>query len=197
MSGERFDEAYYRRFYFNPRTAVTPAPENAARARLIAAAVQYLNLPVRRILDAGCGIGSLREPLLAGCKGAKYTGLEVSDYLCRRYGWRQGSIESFRARGKFDLVVCYDVLQYLDDRRARLAVRNLRRLCRGVLYFGVLTQEDWDENCVRAQTDESSILRPDAWYRRELHRGFLCLGLGLWVHRQAKVALWSLESAAC
>jgi 2-polyprenyl-3-methyl-5-hydroxy-6-metoxy-1,4-benzoquinol methylase len=191
----RFDRAYYQRFYLDPRTTVTPSRENAARAQLITAAMGYLNLPVRRILDAGCGIGSLRRPLLRAFPKASYTGLEVSEWLCRKYGWKNAGIEEFKGRGKFDLIVCYDVLQYLGDGEARRAARNLDRLCRGVLYFGVLTQEDWDENCVQAQTDGEVILRPDAWYRRELDGAFLELGLGFWVHQKAKVSLWSLESS--
>jgi 2-polyprenyl-3-methyl-5-hydroxy-6-metoxy-1,4-benzoquinol methylase len=189
----RFDRAYYQRFYFDARTAVTPAKENAARARLIAAGVDYLDVRVRRILDAGCGIGMLEAPLSRAFPGASYTGLEVSEYLCRRYGWINSSVRDYRGRGRYDLVICYDVLQYLSDRDARTAVRNLERLCRGVLYFGVLTQEDWDENCVQEQTDENTILRPDAWYRKLLSRGFVPLGLGLWVHRETPIALWSLE----
>jgi 2-polyprenyl-3-methyl-5-hydroxy-6-metoxy-1,4-benzoquinol methylase len=190
-----FDRAYYQRFYYDPRTTVTPRKENEARARLIAAGVKYLNLPVRRILDAGCGIGMLQKPLLKEFKNATYTGLEVSEYLCERHGWKNAGIQDFHSRSRFDLTICYDVLQYLDDGRARRAVRNLEKLCSGVLYFGVLTQEDWDENCVQSQTDANSILRPDAWYRRELSRAFLPLGLGLWVSRQTPVSLWSLESA--
>ena len=34
-------------------------------AGLVAGIVRYLELPVRRILDAGCGVGLLKEPLLA------------------------------------------------------------------------------------------------------------------------------------
>jgi 2-polyprenyl-3-methyl-5-hydroxy-6-metoxy-1,4-benzoquinol methylase len=191
-----FDREYYQRFYYDPRTAVTPRKENEARAGLIGAAVKYLGLPVRRVLDAGCGVGMLRRPLLRAFPRARYTGIEVSAYLCDRYGWTRASIHDYRGRGRFDLVVCYDVLQYVSDRDAQKAVRNLSRLCRGVLYFGVLTQEDWDENCVQEQTDAQSILRPDAWYRDALDEYFLNVGLGLWLHRQTKASLWSLESGS-
>jgi len=54
---DSFDKAYYDRFYRDPRTrAVTPA---AARrqADFIAAYLKHLELPVRRILDIGCGSG--------------------------------------------------------------------------------------------------------------------------------------------
>ena len=87
-----------------------------ARARLIAAFARHIGLPVKRILDAGCGTGAMRSVLLRGLPRSVYVGLEASDYLCRRYGWEQGMIETYRAPVMFDLVICYDVLQYLMPR---------------------------------------------------------------------------------
>ena len=59
----RFDRAYYQRYYFDPHTAVASRSEMRARARLIAALVAHVGLPVRRILEAGCGTGMLRTEL--------------------------------------------------------------------------------------------------------------------------------------
>jgi SAM-dependent methyltransferase len=191
-----FDHDYYRRFYFDPRTAVTSRAEMRARARLIAGCVDYMGLPVRRILDAGCGVGLLRAPLLRALKRAEYVGLEVSDYLCRRYGWRQGGIESFRTRERFDLVICYDVLQYLSVLDARRAIANLARVCRGALYFGALTRGDWQQNCDQSRTDRIPNLRPASWYRRELGRAFRPLGCGMWLKRDAPLTLWDLDAVA-
>jgi len=191
-----FDQSYYQRFYFNPRTAVTSRAEMVARARLIAACVQYVGLPVKSILDAGCGVGLLRAPLLRGLRPARYVGLEVSAYLCRRYGWRQGSIESYRTREHFDLVVCYDVLQYLSADSCRRAIANLAALCRGALYFGALTTEDWRDNCDQRRTDRIGGLRSGRWYRRELARAFQPLGCGMWLKRGLPLTIWNLDAAA-
>jgi SAM-dependent methyltransferase len=191
-----FDRAYYQRFYFNPRTAVTSRAEMAARARLISGCVDYVGLPVRSIFDAGCGVGLLRAALLRSLKGAEYVGLEYSEYLCRRYGWRQGSIETFRTRQRFDLVVCYDVLQYLSAPQALRAIANLARLCRGALYFGALTTEDWRDNCDQTRTDRIPGLRPGSWYRRALSRHFQPLGCGMWLRRDLPLTLWNLDTAA-
>jgi 2-polyprenyl-3-methyl-5-hydroxy-6-metoxy-1,4-benzoquinol methylase len=191
-----FDRHYYRRFYFDPRTAVASRAEVLARARLIIGCVQYLGVPVGKILDAGCGIGQLRTPLRRVFKRAHYLGLEYSDYLCRRYGWRQGTIESFRTRERFDLVICYDVLQYLSAPAARRAIANLARLCRGALYFGALTREDWRENCDQTRTDPITGLRSGDWYRRELSRAFRPIGCGMWLKRDLPVTLWNLDAAA-
>jgi SAM-dependent methyltransferase len=191
-----FDEAYYKRFYFDPKTAVTSRAEMRDRARLIAAATQYVGLPVRRILDAGCGIGLLRAPLKRFLPRAAYTGLEMSEYLCARYGWRQGAIQDWRGRERFDLVVCYDVLQYLTSAQARSAIVNLARVCRGALYFGALTREDWERNCDQSRTDRIPGLRSGAWYRRELGRHFTAFGCGLWLRRGAPLVTWNLDAAA-
>jgi SAM-dependent methyltransferase len=191
-----FDRDYYQRFYFNPRTAVTSRAEMRARARLIAACVQYVGLPVGRILDAGCGVGLLRAPLKRALRTADYIGLEFSEYLCRRYGWRQGSIATLRTRERFDLVICYDVLQYLPAAQARRAIANLARVCRGALYFGALTLEDWRDNCDQTRTDRIPGLRRGAWYRRELARAFTPMGCGMWLKRGLPVTLWNLDVCA-
>ena len=164
-----------------------------ARARLIAAILGHAELPVRNILDAGCGIG-LFKPAFARCmKGARYVGLEVSEYLCRRYGWTQGSVADFKPSAPFDLVVCFDVLQYLEDRAAARAMANFKRLARVALYFSALTIEDWRKNCDRLRTDANVNMRPAAWYRARLKRDFYYYGLGLWVRKTHPTVQWSLE----
>src|SRR5215467_4340508 len=149
----QFDRDYYQRYYFDTRTAVATRAEMRARARLIAAFVAHVALPVRRILEAGCGTGLLRAELSKLLPRAHYTALEASEYLCRRHGWRLGRIEEFRAPRPFDLLVCYDVLQYLDTRSAERALRNFARLTRGALYFSALTRGDLERNADPARTD--------------------------------------------
>lgn len=192
---ERFDRAYYQRFYVDPRTAVTSRAEMNARGRLIGALADHIGLPVRRILDAGCGMGLLRAPLKRALPRATYTGLEVSHYLCERHGWLQGGIQDFTRPGQYDLVICYDVLQYLERAEARRAFDNLARVCRGLLYFGVLTREDWDENCDQSRTDPAVNLRRGSWYRRQLGRDFRHLGAGFWLRRDCPITVWEMDTA--
>ncbi len=191
----RFDQAYYQRFYFDPRTAVTSRAEMRARARLIGAFTAHIGLPVRRILDAGCGTGLLRAPLRRALPKAAYVGLEVSEYLCRRYGWQSGRLQDYRPETPFDLVICYDVLQYLEAREAAGALANFARLCRGVLYFSALTRRDWQMNCDRSRTDSEVHLRAAQWYRTRLRRHFREVGAGFWLRRGAPLTVWELESS--
>ena len=190
-----FDREYYRRFYFDTRTAVVSRAEMRARAQLIAAYAKHIGLPVRRMLDAGCGIGLLRAPLTRAFPRAQYTGLEYSEYLCERFGWTRGSLATY-ADDPYDLVICYDVLQYLDDRTASRALANLGRLARGVLYLSALTERDWKENCDRTRTDRDVNLRTASWYGTRLRRNFRPVGLGFWIRRGAPIIPWDMETAA-
>jgi SAM-dependent methyltransferase len=191
---QTFDAGYYRRFYYDRRTAVTHRAEMAKRAALIAAYVRYIDLPVRSVLDAGCGIGLLQRPLARLLPDAEYVGLEFSEYLCRRYGWQQGSLATWRPKREFDLAICYDVGQYLDDRTAAAAIVTLGRLCRGILYFTALTAHDWRHNCDQSRTDRDVYLRSADWYRRRLRRSFRQVGAGLWIRRNAPLTTWEMET---
>lgn len=191
-----FDEAYYRRYYHDPRTAVTSRAEMHSRAELIAASVRYVGLPVSRILDAGCGVGLMRTPLRRRLPRARYTGLESSEYLCRRYGWQHGTLQTLAEDVQYELVICYDVLQYLKPEAARQAIAKLARVCTGALYFGALTSGDWRHNCDRSRTDRVPGLRSAAWYRRELERGFAALGCGMWLRHGVPVTVWDLDRVA-
>jgi SAM-dependent methyltransferase len=189
----QFGAEYFRKFYLDPATRVVTAAEMLNRAAVISSVLRHAQIPVRNILDAGCGIGLLRKPFAKLIPRAKYTGLENSDYLCSRFGWKKGSVVDFAPREPFDLVVCYDVLQYLDDKQAARALANMASLSRSALYVSALTEEDWRENCDRSLTDRSVHLRPGDWYRRRLQRHFRYVGFGVWLRKNVTAILWDLE----
>lgn len=191
-SGKRFDKAYYDRYYRNPRTrAVTPAATQR-QAGFIAAYLKYLEIPVRRILDLGCGTGGLLRALGRLFPKADIEGVEVSEYLCATYGWVQGSVIDYAPEQSANLVICNDVLGYLNDREAEAAILNLARCTSTALYGGVLTSEDL-ALCDRSRTDADQITRPVAWYRERLAGAFLNVGGGLHLKRPEEVTVWHLE----
>lgn len=189
----KFDRAYYQRYYRNPLTRAVSPREFARMAEFIAAYLRYLDINVRRIADLGCGMGYLLRALARRFARARLVGVEQSEYLCNRYHWERGSVTSYATRTPFDLVVCNDVLQYLDDRDAGRAIANLAELSRGALYLGVLTDEDWAENCDRSRTDPDVVLRKAGWYRRRLHRHFVEVGGGVFLKRELDLPYWELE----
>jgi SAM-dependent methyltransferase len=194
FDAERFDAAYYRRFYGDPRTRVADRASTDRLVTFVVAYVRFLGLPLRHVLDLGCGHGLWRAALRRRAPRARYHGVEVSAWLCRRFGWQRGSAVDYAPGHTFDLVVCQGVLQYLADGDAAAAIDNLGRLACGALYVEALTDRDWAENCDRALTDGDVNLRPLDWYRRRLARSFVALGGGLFVRRDAGIATFELET---
>ncbi len=195
MDAERFDGRFFERFYYARRTRVAAPLDYLPRARLLAAYASLFQIKVRRVLDAGAGAGFFLRALEAAFPVARCTGIEVSNYACARYAWTKSSITDYVARTPFDVVVCHDVLQYLDREAAVRALSNLATLSKGLLYFTVLTREDWRTNCDQARTDGKVHLRSANWYRQHLRRGFLRLGTGVYLARGVAPALFALDQA--
>lgn len=188
---ERFDAAYYHRFYESPETRAGTVASARRHAAFISAYLNYLELPVARILDLGCGLGRLLRALGRNHPRAELVGVEVSDYLCQRYGWRQGSVVDYDD-DPFDLVVCFDVLSYLEPEDCGAALRNIARLTRGVACLGLITAED-REIADFQRTDRQQHLRPASWYRRRLSQPFQSLGGGLYLRKPASIPIWQMD----
>lgn len=193
-----FGAEYYRRYYGDAATCVSDLAAVRRLAGFVAAYLRYLEVPVRTILDVGCGVGHWRTAAHALWPKARYQGVEFSEHLCDRFGWTRGSVADLDpaaalGRATFDLVVCQGVLQYLDDRSAARALQNLARWTDGALYLEALTARDWRENCDRTRTDGDVHLRSAAFYRRRLARHFQTCGGGVFVSRRAGVTLFELE----
>lgn len=186
-----FDAEYYHRYYVDPQTRATSAAEQQRQARFIAAFVRHLDLPVSRIADIGCGLGTVLKQLGKTFPRAQCTGVEWSRYLCETYGWTQGSVVDFHAQA-FDLVICNDVLGYLSASECNKAIINLAKLCQGALYLSVLTTEDLDI-CDTDHTDMQQKTRSHSWYRQRLDKHFVNVGGGLFLRKPLHVPIWQLE----
>ena len=193
-----FDADYYRRYYGDQQTRVIDAREVERLAGFVKGYLDYLQVPVRTVLDVGCGVGHWQRAARKLWPKARYYGVEYSGYLCERFGWHQASIATLRpkrdlGRPSFDLVVCQGVMQYLDDDTAARALQNLGRWTDGALYLEALTQRDWEENCDQSVTDGDVHLREGAFYREHLADRFQDCGGGVFCARRAGVALFELE----
>ena len=189
----RFDEAYYERFYEHPRTRVTTPAERRAAAGVLGAWAAYLNIGVASVIDFGCGTGTTREVVASMWPHARYTGVEASRWACARYGWTHGEAETHDAGGTFDVVICRDVMQYLETGPAERAMANIARHARTLLWFDALTREDWERHCDRERTDSEAHLREGRWYRAQLRGHFVTLGGGVFLRRSAGHTVFELE----
>ncbi|MDI3380881.1 class I SAM-dependent methyltransferase [Xenophilus aerolatus] len=191
-----FDAAYYERFYFDHKTRVSDPQHVERLGTFVCSYLQYLRVPVRRVLDVGCGIGLWRDIVTRHFPQAQFHGVEISDYLCQRYGWTQGSVVDFTAREPFDLVVCQGVLAYLSPADLKRALRNLGSLTRGALYLEVVTREDYENDIVDDTLTDPRLFRHRAEaYRRGLAPHFRHAGGGVWLSRDCEVPLYAMECA--
>ncbi len=190
----QFDRAFFERFYQRANTAVISADDVYRRARFVLAYLAHLQLEVHSVLDAGCGTGLWKKALRRVDRDIAYTGIDPSEYLCRRYGWTQTAIADFAPRRTFDLVVCQDVLQYVDDAGVRRSIAAMTRACAGALYFDVPTTDDIDDGLLdMKRTDRAIHVRSAEWYRRLLRRNFVNAGGGVFLRKNASAVILALE----
>ncbi len=125
IAEQRFDATYCERYYRNSRTRATTPQAVRRQAAFVAAYLRHLEVPVRRVLDIGCGLGWMLGALQNEFPKARCKSVEYSEDLCRKNGWTRASVTDFASSTPFDLVVCHDVLPSLDDAACRAAIANL------------------------------------------------------------------------
>jgi len=192
-----FDEAYYERYYFDKKTSVVDPQHMERLGSFVCSYLKYLRVPVRRVLDVGCGIGLWRDIIARHFPQATFHGVEYSAYLCERFGWERGSVVDYRAEQPFDFVICQGVLPYLSAADLKRALHNFAALSQGALYIEAVSHEDWERDILDETLTDPRLFRHRAeLYRRGLSQGFTELGGGIWLQRDAEVPLFELECAA-
>jgi hypothetical protein len=190
-----FDEAYYQRYYEDAKTRVHDKTRIARLARAVTNMITWHGGQLSTALDVGAGAGLWRDWFAKHHPRTKYRSIEVSPYACAKYGHEQRDISAWRARDRFDLIVCQGVLQYIADDGAAAAIENLGAMARGFLYLEAITRGDFDTVCDQAKTDGDVHLRSAKWYRERLGAHFTNLGCGLYYARRGPLQFYELEKA--
>ena len=189
----RFDEGYYRRYYEDSGTAVHDASKIAHLARGITEMVAWFGGSIESVLDVGAGAGLWRDWFAANYPKVKYRSTEVSAYACEKYGHEQRDISAWRARERFDLIICQGVLQYIPSPACDAAIANLGVMARGFVYLEAITKKDFEETCDQEKTDGAVHLRSAAWYRARLSKEFITVGCGLYYSKRGSLQFYELE----
>src|SRR4051812_20251613 len=138
----RFDEAYYHRFYENPKTRIYGAKEHAHLAQYVFSFARWNDIALGSVLDIGAGVGLWKNWIAKNAKEVEYTGIEVSQVMCKKHGYPPRDIARGGAGRKYDVFFCQGVLQYLSDPDVPPAVANIAAMAGGLVYFEVLTRGD-------------------------------------------------------
>ncbi len=191
---QQFNQAYYQHWYGNAKTRAFTSADKVRQARFVLAYLEQLGVPLKSVVDVGCGLGHWRDALAKLAPKLRYTGVEVSPFACARFGWIQASAHNFTSTRQYDLVICQHVLQHLNNRDCARALANMATYCRGALLLEVATKEDWEGDVLdKERTEAHDYLRSVKWYRKQLDPHFVAVGGGLFLARSADVPLFSLE----
>jgi hypothetical protein len=195
MSEERFDAAYFDRFYESKKTRVHGEAQVSRLARGVTEMIAWFGGDLRSALDVGAGPGLWRDWFRANRKDVRYVSTDVSAYACKRYGHVQRDITQWRSHERFDLIVCQGVLPYLSNEDAERAIDNIAAMCRGFLYLEAITARDLREVCDQEATDVAVHRRPGGWYRKRLGKHFETIGCGLYYVKDGPLVFYELEKA--
>lgn len=145
-----YDASYFQHWYRDDARGVGRGVLLRRKVALAVTLAEYhLQRPIRSVLDVGCGEGVWRGPLLALRPGLKYMGVDASEYAVARYGRtrnlrlaRFGQLGQLRFGAPVDLLVCADVMHYLDTRELRRGLSGFAELCDGVGFFETFCRGD-------------------------------------------------------
>ena len=148
------------------------------------------------MLDVGAGTGSgglVRENL----PEVRYRSVDVSEYACKTYGHEKRDIGRWRAREKFDLVVCQGVLPYLEDAACGVPSPTWRRCAGDFSTWRPSRSRDLREVVDRSRRPTSRCVRvrrpPSTGASSARH--FERLGCGLHHVKGGDKLFYDLESA--
>ncbi|MEO6525068.1 MAG: class I SAM-dependent methyltransferase [Gemmatimonadaceae bacterium] len=145
-----YDEAYFTKWYRDPRTRVHTPESVRRKVRMVLGVAEYfLGRELRTVLDVGAGEGTWGIELRRLRPGLRYVGIDPSEYVVARHGRRRniklGSFEKLHTmslgRG-YDLVICADMLQYIPDAELKRGVRHIADLINGVAFLESYTTDD-------------------------------------------------------
>lgn len=200
---KQYDRHYFERWYRDPALKDAAIGGRARLARKVALAVAtaeyHLERPLRSVLDIGCGEGAWRAPLLKLRPRASYLGFDSSEYAIARHGRRRqlhlasfADFQYLRPCPPADLLVCSDVMHYLDARELDRGLPGLAELCGGVAFLETFTREDGIDG-----DTEGFKRRPARFYRQRFETaGFVALGSHLWLSPALSDATTALERPA-
>jgi SAM-dependent methyltransferase len=196
---KQYDRAYFERWYRSRRRVVTVESIRRRAHAALSIAEYFHGRPVRTVLDVGCGEGSWRAVMRSMRPRLRWTGVDPSEYVVRRFGRRRGirhgslaSLADLQLRGPFDLIVCSDVLHYLPTPEIRRGLPELVRLLDGIAWLDAFTVDDPMDG-----DREGWHMRSGAQYRRMFAEvGLVNVGVNCWTTRSwARDRVGRLEGA--
>lgn len=192
-----YDQEYFDRWYRDPRYAVIHQEVLARRVQLAISSAEFvLERPIRNVLDIGCGEGSWQPLIKHARPKVKYLGIDSSEYAVKRYGKTRnirlgtfGDVGRMGIKGPYDLIVCSDVLHYVEDDEARRGLKAIGQLLEGLAFIEVFTSKD----DTIGDDDEYQKRSPSEYRKMFKAAGLVHVGMHCFVDRTLADDLTSFE----
>ena len=145
-----YDREYFDRWYRDPAERVATRDSLERKVRMAVSVAEFLlGRRIRTVVDVGCGEAPWHPMLKLLRKDIRYIGIESSEYALERYGRARnirrgslGDLDALRLPKRVDLVVCADVLQYVEQKEIERGLRAIHRMLGGVAYIESFTIDD-------------------------------------------------------
>ncbi|MDQ6831716.1 MAG: class I SAM-dependent methyltransferase [Gemmatimonadota bacterium] len=199
LTVKSYDKRYFDRFYRDPKRRVIGSAELSRKAAMVVGIAEYvLDRRIRLVLDVGCGEGAWRAPLLRLRPGLRYRGIDSSAYAVERFGKRRGiapgtfaDLERMSGVEEADVVVCSDLLHYLEASELQRGLIALSWRLRGIAYLHAFTSADEISGDTRGWKRRS----PTYYRRLFADAGLVACAPHCYVAGDAAVGLAALERA--
>lgn len=150
MPSKTYDRQYFERWYRDPVDRVATRESLERKVRMAVSLAEFLlGRPIRNVLDVGCGEAPWFPVLRKLRPKIRYIGIDSSDYAIERFGKSRhirrgtlGELDAQRLPRAVDLVVCADVLQYVENKDVERGLKTIRRILAGVAYIESFTTKD-------------------------------------------------------
>lgn len=145
-----YDQTYFDRWYRHPTDRISTRESLIRKVRMAVSVTEFLlGREIRSVLDVGCGEAPWQPVLKRLRPSARYVGVDSSEYVIERFGAERnirrgslGALGTLKSLRKSDLVVCADVLQYVETADIERGLRAIRKLLGGVAYIEAFAAED-------------------------------------------------------
>lgn len=145
-----YDRAYFERWYRDPNDRVSTQESLERKVRMAVSLAEFmLGRPIRTVVDVGCGEAPWYGVLRRLRRGVRYIGIDSSDYVIERYGKTRnirrgsfGTLADMRLPRDIDLIVCADVLQYVETPDIERGLRAIHQMLGGAAYIESFTTHD-------------------------------------------------------
>jgi len=150
MPSKTYDRQYFERWYRDPVDRVTTRESLDRKVRMAVSLAEFLlGRPIRNVVDVGCGEAPWFPVLRKIRPKVRYIGIDSSAYAIERFGKSRhirrgslGELDALRLPRAVDLVVCADVLQYVENKDVERGLKAIRRILAGVAYIESFTTKD-------------------------------------------------------